>query len=140
MYTKSMLGVEECQAAISAMLASFKEDPTRRPIAMAIVDDRGELLAYLRTDGCGQLAAKSCIRKAYSCAISRQNSGDYGERLKTQGRTVAESGDPMMTPVQGGLVITSADGTTLGGIGVGGLPGGHLDEEIAQVGIQALNL
>ena len=140
MYTKQMLGVDQCQAAISAMLANFKEDPTRRPIAMAIVDDRGELLSYLRTDGCGPLAAKSCTKKAYASAISRQNTVDYGERLKSQGRTVAESGDPMMTAVQGGLVITSADGATLGGIGVGGLPGGHLDEEIAQVGLKALNL
>ena len=140
MYTKSMLGVEECQSAIAAMLGSFKEDATRRPIAMAIVDDRGELLAYLRTDGCGQLAAKSCIRKAYTSAISRQNTADYAERLKSQGRTVAESGDPMMTAVQGGLVVTSSAGAVLGGIGVGGLPGGHLDEEIAVVGLKALDV
>ena len=54
---------------------------------------------------------------------------------------MADAGDPMLTGLQGGVVILNpADGTALGGIGVGGLPTGVADEEIARVGLQALGL
>jgi uncharacterized protein GlcG (DUF336 family) len=141
MYTKSVLGVEQCQAAITAMIAEFNKDTTRRPIAMAIVDDRGDLLSYARTDGCRPNAAKNAIKKAYTAALYGLDTVAYAERLKSQGRTVAEMGDPMLTSLQGGVaVLNPGDNAVLGGIAVGGLPSGMQDEEIAWVGVKALNL
>ena len=139
MYTKNMLGIEQCQAAITAMIAEFNKDPSRQPITMAIVDDRGELVSYARLDKCRPGSAKNAIKKAYTSAVRGMETGAYSEELKSQGRSVSDMGDPMLLPLQGGIpVVDPSDGTVLGGIGVGGLPAGKADEDISRVGLKAL--
>ena len=141
MYSKPMLGVDQCQAAINAMIEEFKKDPTRPPIAMAIVDDTGNLLSYARTDRCAISPARNAIKKAYTSAIRRLDSGAYAEQLKQFGASSADMGDPMLIPLQGALVVVNpSDGAILGAIGVGGLPSGPADEHIARVGLEAMNL
>ena len=51
MYTKKILGLEESQAAIAAMIDEFRKNPENPPAAFAVVDEVGHLLAYARTDG-----------------------------------------------------------------------------------------
>ena len=64
----------------------------------------------------------------------------YAERLKSQGRTVAEMGDPNLAAVQGGLVVVHpGTGAIMGGIGVSGLTAQE-DEDIARLGLQTLGL
>jgi len=141
MYSKSMLSLEQCQAAITAMIADYNKDTSRRPIAMAIVDDSGNLVSFAKTDRCRLTAARNAIKKAYTAALMATDTVDYAARLKEQGRTTAETGDPSMVSLQGGIVVLNpSDGTVLGGIGVGGLPTGVADEEIAREGLKALNL
>jgi hypothetical protein len=41
--------------------------------------------------------------------VSGQATLAYAERLKSQGRTVAEMGDPNLAAVQGGLVLLHAE-------------------------------
>ncbi len=136
MYNKPMLSLSQCQAAIDAMVADFNKDPNRRPVDMAIVDDMGNLLAYARMDGCHR--PTFAIRKAYTSAVRRMDSVAFADQLKTQGRTLADIGDPELVTIQGGLVIETSDGRLLGGIGVGGLPSGKDDEDITRVGLIAL--
>ena len=52
MYDKPMLGLDQAQAAITAMVAEFNKDSDRSKIDMAVVDDAGNLLAYARMDRC----------------------------------------------------------------------------------------
>lgn len=136
MYNKPMLSLSQCQVAIDAMVADFNKDPNRRPVDMAIVDDMGNLLAYARMDGCHR--PTFAIRKAYTSAVRRMDSVAFADQLKTQGRTLADIGDPELVTIQGGLVIETSDGRLLGGIGVGGLPSGKDDEDITRVGLVAL--
>ena len=139
MYNKPMLGLEQVQKAMSAMLAKANEAPDK-PLAIAVVDDVGNLVSYARTDRCRPIPQRMAIRKAYTCALSGQDSKDYAERLKSQGRTVAEMGDPMLAAVQGGVVVLhKASGAIIGGIGVSGLSAQE-DEDIARVGLRALGL
>ena len=63
--------------------------------------------------------------------------GTNGLKLKEQGRSISEMGDLQLTGMQGGLVIKK-DGALLGGIGVGGYNGGHLDEALAKIGLDVL--
>ena len=141
MYNKSMLGLEQCQAAINAMIADFKKDPNNAPISMAIVDDMGNLLAYARTDGSRPLGARNCIKKAYTSAIGGIDSGAYVKRLKSLGTSVGDLGDPMLISAQGAVVVRNpGDGAILGGIGVAGLPSGQADEDIARAGLNAMKL
>jgi len=136
MYNKPMLSLSQCQVAIDAMVADFNKDPNRRPVDMAIVDDMGNLLAYARMDGCHR--PTFAIRKAYTSAVRRMDSVAFAAQLKTQGRTLADIGDPELVTIQGGLVIETSDGRLLGGIGVGGLPSGKDDEDITRAGLNAL--
>ena len=141
MYNKPMLGMDQCQAGIAAMIAEFKKGTNYPPVGMAIVDDTGSLLAYALTDGCRSLLAKNRIKKAYTAAINGVNSEDYGEGLKSRGRNLADMGDDMLSATSGGVVIINpGDGAVLGGIGVAGLPAGPGDQNIALAGLKALNL
>ena len=136
MYSKPLLSLSQCRAAIDAMIADFNNDPNRRPVDMAIVDDMGNLLAYARMDGCHR--PTFAIRKAYTSAIRRMDTVAFADQLKTQARNVADFGDSQLVTIQGGLVIETSDGRLLGGIGVGGLPSGKDDEDIARAGLEAL--
>jgi len=122
------------------MINKAAETP-EKPVAMAIVDDAGNLLAYVQLDNLRLFARRHAIRKAYTAAITGMNSGAHAERLKERGITVNNwGGDPNLTPGTGGLVVKSSDGIIMGGIGVGGYPSGEADEELATLGLQALKL
>ena len=139
MYDKPMLSLDQVQRAMSTMMAKANEEPDQ-PLAIAIVDDAGDLITYAKMDRCRKIPQRMAVRKAYTCALTGQDSKDYAERLKGQGRTVAEMGDPMLAAVQGGLVVLHpGTGSILGGIGVSGLAAQD-DEDIARLGLQALGL
>ncbi len=139
MYEKPMLSLDGVQKAMTTMLAKANEEPDR-PLAIAIVDDVGDLISYARMDRCRKIPQRMAVRKAYTCALSGQDSKDYAARLKEQGRTVAEMGDPMLAAVQGGVVaLHPQTGAILGGIGVSGLAAQE-DEDIANMGLKALGL
>ena len=138
-YDKPMLALEQTQHALSVMLNRATQAPDR-PVTIAIVDDLGNMLSFARMDRCRPGPQKMAVRKAYTCAIQGQDSKDYAERLKGQGRTVAEMGDPMLAAVQGGVVVLHPEtGSIMGGIGVSGLAAQE-DEDIARLGLQSLGL
>ena len=104
MYDKPMLGLDQAQDAIAAILAEANKEPDR-PLAIAIVDDTGSMISYGRMDRCREVPKRMAIRKAYTCALSGQDSKDYAERLAGQRRTVGEMGAPMLAAVQCDVVI-----------------------------------
>lgn len=139
MYDKPMLSLDQVRKAMDAMLADAMMAPDR-PLAIAIVDDQGSLISYARMDLCRVIPQRMAIRKAYTCALTGQDSKDYAERLKSQGRSVAEMGDPQLAAVQGGVVVLhSQTGAIMGGIGVSGLAAEE-DEALARIGLKALEL
>ena len=129
---------QQVQAAMKAMIDKGMETPDE-PIAMAIVDSAGNLLAYAAMDNLRVYSKRHCLRKAYTSAIMGQDSVAHAARLEGQGRGVGDLGDPNITYGQGGLVIMK-DGVILGGIGVGGYPSGQRDEDVSRVGLEAMNL
>ena len=137
MYNKSMISLDQAQAAIKAMIDDYNKDPNRRKVDMAVVDDAGNLLAYARMDRC--LRPTFAIRKAYTSALRSMDTVAFAEQLSTQGRTVESFGDPQLITIPGGVVAVK-DGAVVGAIGVGGLPSGLDDESIAKAGLAALNL
>lgn len=138
-YNKPMLELDQCQAAVQAMIAEFNTDPNRRPVDVAIVDDLGNLLAYARMDRCRR--PTFAIDKAYTAATRSMDTAVFAETLKKTGKTVAFFNDSRLTTIPGGVVVTNpGDGSILGGIGVGGLPTGEEDEVISRAGLKALNL
>ncbi len=137
MYEKNMLGLEQAQAAITAMIADYNKDSSRAKVDMAVVDDAGNLLAYARMDRCRR--PTFAIRKAYTSAIRGIDTLAFGEQLSSQNRTVDSFGDPQLIAIPGGVAVIHG-GTVIGAIGVGGLPSGIDDESIAKAGVKALGL
>lgn len=132
------LTMEQVQAAMKAMMEKAMEKPGE-PVAMAIVDAAGNLEAYAKMDNLRIFSRRHAQRKAYTSAVMGADSVAHAERLHSQGRNIADLGDPMMTHGTGGLVIMK-DGVILGGIGVGGYPSGQADEDLSRVGLNAMNL
>lgn len=137
MYNKAMLGLDQAQAAITAMIAEFNKDPDRPKIDMAVVDDAGNLLAYARMDRC--LRPTFAIRKAYTSARRGIDTLAFGEQISSQNRSLESFGDPQLIAIPGGVAVFH-EGAVVGAIGVGGLPSGLDDEAIAKAGVKALNL
>ena len=134
----SSLSFAQVQAAMKAMIDKAMQLPDE-PVAMAIVDDTGNLVAYAKMDNLRLFSRRHALRKAYTAAIMGIDTGAHAQRLHGQGRSIGELGDPNLTHGQGGLVIMK-DGVILGGIGVGGYPSGQRDEDLARVGLEALKL
>ncbi len=137
MYEKSMISLEQAQAAIAAMIADYNKDTDRRKVDMAVVDDAGNLLAYARMDRC--LRPTFAIRKAYTSAVRGVDTLAFSEQLASQNRSIESFGDPQLIAIPGGVVALKS-GAVVGAIGVGGLPSGLDDESIAKAGLEVLNL
>ena len=139
MYQKHMLSLEQTRKAMNAMMDKATQEPDR-PVAIAIVDDAGNMLNYARMDGCRTNPQAFAVRKAYTSAMSGRDSADYAENLKNQGRTVADMGNPNLVSAQGAVaVLHPTSGAVLGAIGVSGLSSKE-DEDLARLGMQALGL
>lgn len=137
MYDKPMLSLEQAQAAVAAMFADYNNEPNRRKVDMAVVDDSGNLLAYARMDRC--LRPTFAIRKAYTSAVRGMDTLAFAEQISNQNRSIESFGDPQLIAIPGGVVVLK-DGAVVGAIGVGGLPSGIDDESIAKAGLAALNV
>ncbi len=89
--------------------------------AVAVVDAHGELVAFLRTDGCGLASINIAINKAFTAARERVESSVLGERSRTEGFPLTNFGDPRYVGWGGGVPIVVA-GDVIGAVGVSGLP------------------
>ena len=137
MFDKHCLGVDQVQRAIAVVLREASSQP-ERPVAVALVDDRGDLLGFARMDRTPPYSAVMAQRKAYTSVMMRSDTLQYQQRLRKSGGSPADTGDPKITSAQGGVLVTF-DGQIVGGIGVSGNTG-ERDEELARIGLTALDL
>ena len=138
MVQSNKLTESQKMAAMDAIIEKAFQTPDE-PVAVAIVDDTGNLRAYFSMDDLRLFSRKHAVRKAYTAAVLATDSGANAQRLHSQGRSISELGDPQLTHGQGGLVIMK-DGVVIGGIGVGGYPSGQSDEDLSRVGLEAIGL
>jgi uncharacterized protein GlcG (DUF336 family) len=109
-------------------------------VSAAIVDASGVLVAHLRADGAGPHTVSSAFRKAFTAASLRRSTGELANLVVNVPTTAGlrDMNDNMLL-LQGGLPITNASGDVIGGVGVGGAPGGQFDEACAQEAINSLD-
>jgi len=100
--------------------------------AVAVVDTHGELLAFLRTDGCALPAIAIACNKAYTAARQGAESSEIGEDARARAYPLTNFGDPRITGWGGGVPIR-ADGAVVGAVGVSGLPEAD-DVRLARLG------
>lgn len=99
--------------------------------AIAVVDDAGHLLYFVRLEGTFAASANVSIGKARTSATFRKPTSDF-ENIVNKGRFTMTA-LPDFTPLQGGVPILH-DGHVVGAIGVSGAKSAQQDEEIAKAG------
>ena len=130
------LGLEEARAIVDAMLGTAAERGLK--FAAAVVDAGGDLIHLSRMNGASALNARMSYNKAYTASKWQRDTKAIKERLFAMSlgdnrREITWFCDPLYTPVWGGIVLWSSDGTMLGAVGEsGGTP--EQDEEIGQIG------
>ena len=134
----TQLKLDQVQRAMTVMMERAQAT-SDTPVCLAIVDAAGNMEAFAKMDNARLFTRRHAVRKAYSAAVLGINTTAWEQRMTAIGHSVSENGDPMSTYEQGGVVIIK-DGAILGGIGVGGLRGHNADEDMAKIGLEAMNL
>jgi uncharacterized protein GlcG (DUF336 family) len=112
-------------------------------VTAIIVDNEGVRQAVLRGDGATVHTLDSAYAKAYTAAslapVRKEDSTKaIFERLSKNPSTTASLGNlPNVTFTPGGVTIMAA-GKPIGGIGVGGAPGGNFDDDCARAALDKI--
>lgn len=122
--------------AVQAALEACKRDGYR--VSASVVDRAGVLRAMGRADGAGSHTVESSRKKAYTASSLRRPTTELAELItKTQTLQSLRDMNAEILILGGGLPI-EISGEVVGGIGVGGAPGAHLDDACAQAGLDAI--
>lgn len=120
--------------AIDAVRADLAA--SQRDAAIAVCDDHGELIAFLRTDGCRLASIQIAMNKAFTAAREQRPTADVGRTTKAEGVEMTAFGDLRYNPWGGGVPIV-AGGVVVGAIGVSGLNEVE-DAKLASLGAAAI--
>lgn len=128
------------EAVAEAVAACAKNGYT---VTAIVVDIDGVRQAVLRGDGAPVHTLDSAYAKAYTAAslapVRKEDSTKaIFERLSKNPSTTASLGNlPNVTFTPGGVTIMAA-GKPIGGIGVGGAPGGNFDDDCARAALDKI--
>ena len=89
--------------------------------AVAVVDSHGELVAFVRTDGCPLPSIANAINKAYTAARERRPSREIGDASRRDQFPITNFGDLRYTGWGGGVPLVIG-GDVVGAVGISGLP------------------
>jgi uncharacterized protein GlcG (DUF336 family) len=106
-------------------------------VTAAVVDRAGGVRVVMRADKAGPHTLDSARRKAYTAASTKRSTMEMLENVQ---KNPAAQYLPMIDGflVVGGGVPVKVGDDVIGAIGVGGAPGGHLDDECAKAGLETV--
>ena len=135
MYERAVLGMDDARRAIDAVLEQALQDPAH-PVAVAVADPDGDVIAYARMDGAGHLPRDMAVRKAYTSARMGADTGPWSERMGAAGIDLKDLGDPRLAGFAGGVCVRSG-GAVVGAVGVSGRSAEE-DDVLARLGAAAI--
>jgi glc operon protein GlcG len=97
-----------------------RAEADKKAASIAVTDSHGELIAFLKMDGCHLPPVQIAINKAFTAARERRPSGAVGESSRTQSFPMTNFGDLRYTGFAGGVPVV-VDGQVVGAIGISGL-------------------
>lgn len=104
-------------------------------VAATVVDRAGSVRAVQRADNAGPHTLAASLQKAYTSASAKNTTTAILETSqKTPG--AANLGDIPGFLLVGGGVPVKVGNEVIGAVGVGGAPGGHLDEQCAMTALE----
>lgn len=131
-------------AADRIIAAAMKAGRKHRmlPLAVAVLDAGGHIVAVKREDGCGIMRTDVAMGKAWGALgmgiSSRLLRDRLADRPAFQAALAAVS-DGRFVPVPGGVLVRDGDGAAIGAVGVSG-DTSDKDEYCAIAGIKAAGL
>lgn len=99
-------------------------------VAVTVVDRAGTIKAALRADNAGPHTFDSSRAKAYTAASAKAPTTAMMENAQKNPGAANLVDIPGLLLLAGGLPV-KAGNEVIGGIGIGGAPGGHIDEQCA---------
>ncbi|MCK4206842.1 heme-binding protein [Brucella pituitosa] len=106
-------------------------------VSVAVVDRAGVLRAMVRTDRAGPHTVEAARAKAFTAASSRVATGTMAENIQKNPAAAQMAAIPGFLVLAGGVPIKIGD-ETIGAVGIGGAPGGNIDEACALEALDAL--
>ena len=137
----AILKLAQASAIIDAALAEARK---RRlaPIAVAVLDAGGHLIAFEREDGAGFVRFDIANGKAWGSlgmGFGTRELAARAAKSPTFVAALAAATQGRMIPSPGGVLIVGADGEVVGAVGISGDAGDN-DEACAMAGIAAARL
>lgn len=136
---RSSLGLEAAERILDAALAA-RAQAGLLPLAVAVLDAGGNLVAFRREDGCGVLRFDIAVGKAWAALGMGMSTRLIRDRLKErpafQGALAAASNGRFI-PVPGGVLVLDTNGEAIGAVGVSG-DASDKDEYCAIVALHAV--
>jgi len=133
--TKQTLTLDGAKKAADAAVAYARSNGAPGS-AIAVVDDGGHLLYFVRLDGTFTASPNISIGKAKTAVLFKKPTKDF-EDIINKGRFAMTALPPDFTPLQGGVPIKLGD-QIIGAIGVSGAKSAAQDEEVAYAGARAV--
>jgi len=134
---QAYLPLESALKAATVAMKKCTEDGYR--VSVAVVDRGGNLLAFARHPLAGPHTVNSSQGKAFTAASMGRPTVDFARMIGEKPFLAGlRDMDERLVILGGGLPIL-IDKTNVGGIGVGGAPGGQLDGACAEAGLDAIN-
>jgi uncharacterized protein GlcG (DUF336 family) len=93
------------------------------PLAVAVLDSGGNLVAFKREDGCGILRHNIAIAKAWAVLGMGMSTRQIRDRLAdrpTFQAALAVASDGKFIPTPGGVLIIDQQGVAIGSVGISG--------------------
>jgi uncharacterized protein GlcG (DUF336 family) len=133
---ETVLPLHVANKAVHAAIEACKKDGYR--VSVSVVDRAGTLRAMGRADGAGPHTIDSSRKKAYTAASLKRATTELAELIgKVPTLQALREMNEQVLILGGGLPI-EVGGDVVGGIGVGGAPGAHLDDACAEAGLDAI--
>lgn len=104
-------------------------------VTATVVDRAGVTRAVLRADRAGPHTVAASRDKAFTAASARNATGAIAEGVEKNPAARNMAAIEGFLLLGGGVPVKVGD-EVIGAVGVGGAPGGHLDEECANAGIE----
>lgn len=132
MKARVALETDDVQAALEAAKAEALKNGWI--VSIAVVDDGGHPLGFLRLTDAAPVTAQIAFGKARTAALGRRESKFYEEAVKN-GRTAFLSVSDL-TMLEGAVPVL-VDGQCVGAIGVSGVKSDQ-DAQVASAGVRAI--
>lgn len=119
MNTIYSLSHTEAMRVVTAIQAELEKQ--QKGAAVAVADGHGELIAFVRTDGCPLASINNAINKAFTAAREGKESRAVGDASRADNFPLTNFGDLRYIGWGGGVPIMH-NGQVVGAVGVSGLP------------------